>query len=118
MSNDYGFKNVITRNFMSGVKSGYMTEDEINSELNEIISKVEALRVEAINKLKKINTCNHEFGKARGQTQLMILGDARDSWSRECIHCGMGESFSCMQESSVPRPEWTNGVKLTFIPRM
>lgn len=118
MSYDYGFKHVVARNFMSCVKSGDMTEDEVNTDINDIFSMLEILRVDAINEIKKINECSHEFGKAKGETQLMVLGDARDSWSRSCIHCGMTDRFSCMQESNEPRPDWTNGVKLTFIPNI
>lgn len=102
---NYGFDNIVERNFMSAVKDGRMTEDEINSDINEIRDRLESLRINAIQQVNKIGGCKHEFGKAKGSTQIMILGDPRDSWSRDCIHCGMVERFSCMQESNEPRPE-------------
>ncbi|HGY8621663.1 TPA: hypothetical protein ACNTUM_000887, partial [Escherichia coli] len=105
------------RNFMRAVKDGCMTEDEINADLNEIHGRLENLRINAIAEINKMNGCHHEFGKAKGSTQIMVMGNPRDSWERGCIHCGMVERFSCMQESNEPRPAWTDGAKMTFIPR-
>lgn len=107
---------LMQRNFMADVKGQHLSEEEVRQQIQITKEFLERLQALALSELSSMSKCEHAFSSATGTASTMLMGDIRNSWKRTCANCGKTESFSCMSYSDEAKPEWTENVKLRFIP--